>query len=429
MFILQKIITSSLIGSLMWLILKILAPATKRVFSARWHYYMAFIPVLFFLNVTSLFNPFFRSLKQFFEKNQPGVTTQPIPVQSALGFPHNVIHEPVFNAAINIWNNIWKTIDTIAHYILIIWLIGLLFFFVQKVGEYLIMRRKIFETTVEYFNPFNTARVIKSGYVVTPIIMGVLKPVIVLPDIAISERQLEIILLHETAHLKCGDIILKIIALCANGLHWFNPLAYIANTQIDRLCETACDEKVAKDMTKENRVLYCETILSMLESGISQKNAISIGLCSSKEYIRERLINIMNTKKTTNSAVILSVIAVMIILGIGGTVAYAVSESNSNDIIEITEEINVPVVENLIFDDLHENILEIDMSDDIMPDFIGKNDYSESMRVMLDITGMDGVYITSPVAYITGMDYLNMPIKAIMTLPEGESIPVMVSIK
>jgi beta-lactamase regulating signal transducer with metallopeptidase domain len=372
-FALQTIIISSLIGSLIWLILKLATPVTKKVFSARWHYYTTFISVLFFLNIALFFNPFFQQLNIVFEQNKiidsvrSAIPFQPFdnPLQNSVVTDTAVQSPIVTENVVNI--NVWEIFNMIAPYILILWASGAILFFAFKIIEYMTLHKKIFESSVEFSNPFGTTKIIKSSYVSAPFVMGIFKPVIVLPDIYINEKDLAIILAHENEHLKHGDIILKVIALCANGLHWFNPLAYLANKQLDRLCETACDERLAKDMTKENRVLYCETILSMLENGIIQKNAVSVGLCSSKKYVKERLVNIMNTKKVKKRFIILSVIAVIVIFGIGGAVAYAVSGGNYDDIIE-TEETEIYISSVKESNELMPNI-----PSDITPDFIETN--------------------------------------------------------
>ncbi len=76
----------------------------------------------------------------------------------------------------------------------------------------------------------------------TPMLMGLFRPVIVLPDRAYSSEELICVLEHELTHYKRLDIPLKWLSLLVCCAHWFNPPVEIAdgiNARKQRMIELA----------------------------------------------------------------------------------------------------------------------------------------------------------------------------------------------
>src|SRR5690606_27588265 len=84
-----------------------------------------------------------------------------------------------------------------------------------------------------------------------PVVIGVLKPRIVVPaDFArrftVEERAL--VLAHERGHLARRDPMINAIAVLVRSLGWFNPLVHVAAAALRIDQELACDARVlAKD--------------------------------------------------------------------------------------------------------------------------------------------------------------------------------------
>ena len=97
----------------------------------------------------------------------------------------------------------------------------------------------------------------------SPLLMGVFRPVLLLPT-GLSDKQLEIALRHELAHLKRNDILFKTLIIVAKCVHWFNPLVHIMAKNAEKDAEAACDEAVLSGADRGERRAYCETILDMM---------------------------------------------------------------------------------------------------------------------------------------------------------------------
>lgn len=75
----------------------------------------------------------------------------------------------------------------------------------------------------------------------TPAVTGLLRPRLLLPHEHYDVQELRYILRHELCHLKRRDMLLKLVLLAANAMHWFNPVVYLMLRQADEDIELACD--------------------------------------------------------------------------------------------------------------------------------------------------------------------------------------------
>ena len=162
------------------------------------------------------------------------------------------------------------------------------------------------EALSELSNGKRTPRLIVSGCAATPMLIGVFKPVIVLPNRDYSDDQLYSILLHELTHIRRFDIGVKWLSLLACAVHWFNPLVWITRREIDRACELACDEAVIRSMDSQGKQIYGETLIDMASAKKIPLPVLSTTMCAEKRALKERLTAIMKSKKHTKAAVLFS---------------------------------------------------------------------------------------------------------------------------
>ncbi len=104
----------------------------------------------------------------------------------------------------------------------------------------------------------------------TPILIGFFKPRILLPVKEYAEEELEMIILHEDAHKRRGDLWYKLILLLARSVHWFNPAVWVMVRTAQRDLEYSCDFAVCGKRDMEFRKKYSRTILKSVkkEEGI-----------------------------------------------------------------------------------------------------------------------------------------------------------------
>ncbi len=82
---------------------------------------------------------------------------------------------------------------------------------------------------------------------VGPTLFGCFQRRLLLPEkqlATLSEKELELILLHEYFHVRAGDLFINVLGLLPVGLFWYNPLVFVLRRRLRAACEMTCDRRV-----------------------------------------------------------------------------------------------------------------------------------------------------------------------------------------
>lgn len=109
-----------------------------------------------------------------------------------------------------------------------------------------------------------------------PFAFGILRPRICLP-LGLTQEEQRIILLHERAHLRRRDNLVKPLFYAALCLHWFNPLAWLAFRGMAGDMEAACDEAVLRAAGGGVKAAYCRSLLRFCGPRARAAAALSFG--------------------------------------------------------------------------------------------------------------------------------------------------------
>lgn len=155
------------------------------------------------------------------------------------------------------------------------------------------------------------ARLIKdniylSDKITTPSVYGMLKPKIILPC-KYRQNDYEYILMHENAHIKRGDNLIRIAALIMVCIHWFNPFAWLFLKLLYTDVELACDETVLSTCNEAQKKEYAHTLLSTVEK--TNVFAATFGGAN----IRKRIENILSYRKLSAISIIAFLALIMAI--------------------------------------------------------------------------------------------------------------------
>lgn len=102
----------------------------------------------------------------------------------------------------------------------------------------------------------------QSNAVNVPMVVGIRKPRIILPEnIPEGEEQLRYLLAHEETHIRRKDNLWRLIAIVITSIHWFNPLAWVILKCFFKDMELACDEKTIHNYDKKERMEYAAALL------------------------------------------------------------------------------------------------------------------------------------------------------------------------
>lgn len=149
----------------------------------------------------------------------------------------------------------------------------------------------------------------------SPLLIGFFRPVIVLPDLNLTETEFQYTIRHELVHYKRRDMFYKWAVQAAICIHWFNPLVYWMGNYINRLCELSCDEAIVSKLDFTAAQDYGKTLLHAMNGLGKYKEALaSITLSENKKLLRERLEAIMEYKKKSKYMVFITFIMTVIFM-------------------------------------------------------------------------------------------------------------------
>ncbi len=142
-----------------------------------------------------------------------------------------------------------------------------------------------------------------SSKINTPLTIGVLKPIILIPFAAInslSPIQMEAIILHELAHIKRKDYLINLLLLTIDIFMFFNPFSRIIKKQIFFERELCCDDIVLKYQFQKS--VYVEALVNIASLQVSKPNSVfTLNAVSSKHELLNRVQRIFGLKNTYES--------------------------------------------------------------------------------------------------------------------------------
>lgn len=131
----------------------------------------------------------------------------------------------------------------------------------------------------------------------SPMIVGAIKPTLLLPELELSTEQLSLVFRHELIHYRRRDIWYKLLLMLANAIHWFNPMVWLMVYAADRDLELSCDEAVVAGRDEAYREEYGRCLLAVVRAGMSRRTLFTTNFYSGKKTLKNRLATILDTTK------------------------------------------------------------------------------------------------------------------------------------
>ena len=132
----------------------------------------------------------------------------------------------------------------------------------------------------------------------TPLVVGVWRPVLLLPA-AVLERlsleQLRSVLIHELHHVRRWDGLVNLVQGLLGAVYFFHPAVWWANRRIRQLREDACDERTVAVM-EGNRKPYGEAIFRVAEILGYSAPPLTLGVLDSTSPLTDRLRRILDPR-------------------------------------------------------------------------------------------------------------------------------------
>ncbi len=270
--------------------------------------------------------------------------------------------------------------------VVIIWILGCLLFLSHQFVRHQVFKRKVMRWSRlckdTWMIELEKQLVVKMGAgkvppiriceeTISPSIMGMFHPVLLLPNNEYSVKELTFILRHELVHYKRCDIWYKLFILIVNSIHWFNPFVWLMRHESNVDLELSCDDEVINGTAIEERKAYSETIFACIHQQKERRSALTTYFFGGTKTLKERFENILSLRKKRNGS-ILVIVLMVIIFGIGSFIVFTDSnkENPVSEILEQDNEVTAEVSNNI------EN--SSDLSDSEPTDIINTQEFDKN---------------------------------------------------
>ncbi|MEJ7645091.1 MAG: M56 family metallopeptidase [Chryseolinea sp.] len=133
----------------------------------------------------------------------------------------------------------------------------------------------------------------ESNFVHAPVVIGYLKPLILIPVgmfSGLTPEQVESIFIHELIHIRRNDFIVNIIQSFLEAVFFFNPFVWLLSSIIRREREHCCDDHVI--MVQGNPFAYAHALASLEEARLNC-HPLALSLAQNKNQLLNRIKRIM----------------------------------------------------------------------------------------------------------------------------------------
>lgn len=198
---------------------------------------------------------------------------------------------------------------------------------------YFMKRNRVLEAGLYWENKLNrlankiginkTVGLLQSCIAKLPMVLGHFKPVILIPIgllTALSEEEIEAILIHELAHIRRKDYLINLLQSSMEILFFFNPAVLWLSTLIKAERENCCDDIVVEQIS--SKINYIKALVSCEEYS-SSAPSFAIGLGGNNGHFLGRVKRIISNNNQTLNRIEKMVLTVCLITAILLTAAFS----------------------------------------------------------------------------------------------------------
>lgn len=197
-----------------------------------------------------------------------------------------------------------------------------------------------------------------------PLISGLLRPVVILPngfmtDFSLQERRLA--LAHELTHLRRGDLAANFAAIFLQSVQWPNPLAHFAYRAFRTDQEAACDAYVLSRFEAPGAAGdYASTIMKAVRNQPTPSFELTMG-----HPLKERIMLLKKPNTSRARRMIGRTSAsILVAISVAATASYGYAEGESEEKDKEIVEVESNVVQEkrvLVFNGAEDEIIFDDM--------------------------------------------------------------------
>jgi len=203
---------------------------------------------------------------------------------------------------LGLWLAVWLERQLPA--VVLMWMLGSAFFLLRLLGGYAYIQylrhRHVWEPGPELLGLFEglksrlglrrPVRLLESALVRVPMVIGHLRPVVLLPVgmmSGLSPRQVEAVLAHELGHILRNDYLWNLIQSLAETLLYFNPAVWWISGLIRTERENCCDDIAVR--TCGDSLVYAKALVNLQEIHRSAPNLAMALSLRPKQHLLARV--------------------------------------------------------------------------------------------------------------------------------------------
>lgn len=245
------------------------------------------------------------------------------------------------------------------HVILLVWGVGILFFSIKNLlchmrFLYLINReadlcdekvKNTIKKIEELHGKSSNFKVIMTSKVSVPMYFGLLRPIIILPKIELSDQELYYILRHEATHYYNNDLWIKLFVEFISIIYWWNPFVFILKHEVDKILEIRVDMAVTETFNESEKINYLECLIRISKEAASPEiSGFSLSFDSRTVSVLSQRFHIVlaeeefKKSKVKNMILFVSMIFVLILSLFVVFEPYSINPKDQEKTLELTPE-------------------------------------------------------------------------------------------
>jgi beta-lactamase regulating signal transducer with metallopeptidase domain len=222
-------------------------------------------------------------------------------------------NENYFVSMENLQNNFTANFLELSPFLVGFWFLGIAFFAFRFAGGawqlHVYKTREISAPSREWQDKFlvlsekfkikQTVKLVQSKIIETPMVIGWLKPVILIPAsvfLQVNPQELETIVAHELVHIRRYDYLTNLAQSFVEILFFYHPAMWWISAQIRRERECACDDAVVR-ILENSELVYAKALANLEEFRHSAKQTTpSILVAANGGNLMKRIERIIHKK-------------------------------------------------------------------------------------------------------------------------------------
>ena len=254
-------------------------------------------------------------------------------------------------------------------------------------------------------------RIAESAMVKVPMVIGHLKPLILIPVgmlIALPPAAIEAILVHELAHISRKDYLVNLMVSLIEVIFFFNPAVLWLAKLIRTEREHCCDEMVVAQTSSKTD--YIEALIACQEYNLSAPS-YAMALSGNKNHLLGRVKRMLYKNNQSLNMMEKSLLSICLIAAGLLTVAFSNADEITKIVHQVSKNINKPINELVTKNEQKEKTAILNLQKNIIVP-IAKN------REVIDTTKYK-VYKPSEIGNQTSVMIANGDVKTRLLKQDG----------